>query len=74
MAKKIKHGNIEIPEQEFRDENVTAHISIRMPMTLLKDLRRLSLTEEYEGRYQILMKDILTKWVEEQKTPKRKRA
>lgn len=73
MAKKIKTGSVEVPSEAFKDENITALISIRMPMLLLKDLRRAALTEEYGGKYQVLIRDVLTDWVEHQK-PKRKRA
>lgn len=57
MAKwKIKTGNVDIPDDEFKEESMTAHLSIR-------------LTERYKGRYQTLMKDILLDWVA-QKNPK----
>jgi len=71
---KIKHGKIEIPDEDFRDENITAHISIRLPLLLVKNLKRLSLNEEYEGRYQTLIRDILTEWTEQHSDKKRKRA
>lgn len=73
MAKKVKTGNVEIPDEAFKDENVTAHISIRLPMTLLKNLRRAALTEQYAGKYQVLIRDILSDWVEHQR-PRRHRA
>ena len=60
MAKKIKTGKIEIPDKDFKDENITAHISIRLPLTLVKELKHLALNPEYEGRYQILIRDVLT--------------
>ena len=65
MAKKTKTGKVEIPEDDFKDENITAHISIRLPLNLIKDLKRMALTEEYEGRYQTLIKDILQSHVEQ---------
>lgn len=46
MAKKIKTGNVHIPVEDFEDENITAHISIRLPLNLVKDLKKLSLNEE----------------------------
>jgi len=70
MAKKVKTGKVEVPMEDFKDENITAHISIRLPLTLVKELKRLSLNEEYEGRYQVLIRDILQKHVS--KTPKTK--
>ena len=57
--KKIKTGSVNIPVEDFEDANITAHISIRLPLNLVKDLKRLALTEEYEGRYQTLIRDIL---------------
>lgn len=68
---KIKTGMVEIPTEAFEDENVTAHISIRLPMPLLKDLRRAALTEQYAGKYQVLIRDILSDWIAQRK-PKRK--
>jgi hypothetical protein len=68
---KVKTGVVEISEEAFKDQNVTAHISIRLPMTLLKKLRQAALTEEYAGKYQVLIRDILGDWIEAQK-PKRK--
>ncbi len=61
---KIRTGNIEIPDEDFKDQNITAHISIRLPLDLVKALKRLSLTEEYEGRYQVLIRDVLSEYVE----------
>lgn len=67
MAKKIKTGNVNIPIEDFEDENVTAHISIRLPLNLVKDLKKLSLNEEYEGRYQVLIREILQAYTEKSK-------
>ena len=72
MTKKIKTGTLEIPDAEFDESNMTAHISIRLPLSLVKDLKRLSLTDEYQGKYQVLMREILTHWTESQKAPKKK--
>lgn len=69
MAKKVKTGSVEIPESAFLDENMTAHISLRIPMLLLNDLRRLSLSERHRGRYQSLMKEILQDYVDSAKSP-----
>lgn len=71
---KLKYGKVEIPAEDFKDENMSAHISMRLPLDLLNDLRALSLTPDHGGRYQVLMRDILTDWVKSQKTTKRKRA
>lgn len=73
MAKtKVKTGNVEIPIEDFNDGNITAHISIRLPLPLLKDLRRLALTEEFGGKYQVLIRDILSEYVAGAKKTKRK--
>lgn len=71
---KIKTGKVEVPDENFKDQNITAHISVRLPLILVKSLKRLSLNEQYEGRYQTLMRDILIDWVEHHEKPKRKRA
>lgn len=67
MAKKTKTGSINIPTSDFEDENITAHISIRLPLNLVKSLKKLSLNEYYEGRYQTLIRDILLSYVEKNK-------
>jgi metal-responsive CopG/Arc/MetJ family transcriptional regulator len=70
MGKKIKTGKIIIPEENFEDKNITAHISIRLPLSTVKDLKRLALNEEYEGRYQVLIKDILQSYISKNKSKK----
>ncbi len=45
MAKKTKTGSVNVPASEFEDENITAHISIRLPLRLVKSLKKLSLNE-----------------------------
>jgi hypothetical protein len=71
MAKKIKTGNVNIPVQDFEDENITAHISIRLPLNLVKDLKKMALNEEYEGRYQVLIRDVLQSFTEKSKAKKK---
>lgn len=71
MAKKVKTGTVNIPVEDFEDENITAHISIRLPLNLVKDLKKLALNEEYEGRYQVLIREILQAYAEKNK-PKKK--
>ena len=68
---KIKTGKVEIPDEDFKDQNITAHISIRLPLDLVKALKKLSLTEDYEGRYQVLMRDVLSDYVQHHKSKKR---
>lgn len=67
MAKKLKTGNVSVPAADFDDENIMAHISIRLPLNLVKNLKKLALTEEYEGRYQTLIRDILMSHIEKRK-------
>ena len=69
--KKIKTGSVNIPVEDFEDENITAHISIRLPLNLVKDLKRLALNEEYEGRYQTLIREVLQNFAEKSKTKKK---
>lgn len=71
LNKKVKTGSVHIPLEDFDDANITAHISIRLPLNLVKDLKRLALTEEYEGRYQVLIKKILSGYVEKSVSKKR---
>lgn len=69
--KKIKTGNVSIPMEDFEDENITAHISIRLPLNLVKDLKRMALTEDYEGRYQVLIRDVLQSFTDKNKSKKK---
>ena len=71
MAKKVKTGNVNIPVEDFEDQNITAHISIRLPLDLVKDLKRLALNEEYEGRYQVLIREVLQNFAEKNKGKKK---
>jgi len=71
MAKKIKTGNVNIPIEDFEDENITAHISIRLPLNLVKDLKKLALNEEYEGRYQVLIREVLQEFADKNRSKKK---
>ena len=71
MAKKVKTGNVNVPVEDFEDQNITAHISIRLPLDLVKELKRLALNEEYEGRYQVLIRDVLQNYTEKNKSKKK---
>jgi hypothetical protein len=71
MAKKKTFGNVEFPVNESKGSIL---ISMRLPVSLVRSLKNLSLTPEYGGKYQVLARDILTEWVEHQAKPKRKRA
>lgn len=71
MAKKVKTGSVNVPDENFSDSNILAHISIRLPLDLVKELKRLSLNEEYEGRYQVLIRDVLQNYAAKA-TPKKK--
>lgn len=71
MAKKIKTGNVNVPIEDFEDENITAHISIRLPLNLVKDLKKLALNEDYEGRYQVLIREILQGFADKHRSKKK---
>ncbi len=71
MAKKIKTGNVSIPLEDFNDEGITAHISIRLPLNLVKDLKKLALNEEYEGRYQVLVREVLQAYADKHRAKKK---
>ena len=72
--KNIKTGKVNVPAEDFEDMNITAHISIRLPLHLVKNLKRIALTEEYEGRYQTLIRDVLDDFVKKNKGKSRKTA
>lgn len=74
MSKKMKYGKVEIPDKDFKDENALVRVSMMLPMNLVRELKKLSLTEDYNGKYQVLSRDILSDWVTGQKKPKKKRA
>jgi hypothetical protein len=71
--KKIKYGKVELSDASFDDANALIRVSMMLPLNMVKDLKKLSLTEKHSGKYQVLIRDILSDWVDHQK-PKRKRA
>jgi hypothetical protein len=71
---KIKTGKVEMPDEAFDDANAKVRISMFLPLLMVKDLKRLSLTPEHRGQYQVLMRDVLADWIAAQSAPKRKRA
>lgn len=70
--KKIKYGKINIGPGEFKDENALVRISIMIPMKTYKDLKKLSLTDGYRGKYQVMIRDILGNFVEKSHKAKKK--
>ncbi len=71
MAKKMKTGATHVPDENFIDSNITAHISIRLPLDIVKELKRLALNENYEGRYQVLIRDILQTYISKARLKKK---
>lgn len=71
--RKIKYGTVELSDESFNDANALIRVSMMLPLNTVKDLKKMSLTEKHGGKYQVLIRDILTDWVEHHK-PKRKRA
>ena len=71
--KKIKYGKVELSDESFDDANALIRVSMMLPLNMVKDLKKLSLTEQHSGKYQVLIRDILADWIDHQK-PKRKRA
>ncbi|PIT99284.1 MAG: hypothetical protein COT74_09760 [Bdellovibrionales bacterium CG10_big_fil_rev_8_21_14_0_10_45_34] len=71
--KKIKYGKVELSDESFDDANALIRVSMMLPLNMVKDLKRLSLTEQHGGKYQVLIRDILADWIDHKK-PKRKRA
>lgn len=72
--KKIKYGKVELSDDSFDDTNALIRVSMMLPLNMVKDLKKLSLTEKHSGKYQILIRDILANWVEHNQKTKRKRA
>lgn len=72
--KKIKYGNVELSEDSFDDENALIRVSLMLPLNMVRDLKKLSLTEKHSGKYQVLIRDILADWIDHHQKPKRKRA
>jgi hypothetical protein len=72
--KKIKYGKVELSDDSFDDANALIRVSMMLPLNMVKDLKKLSLTEKHSGKYQVLIRDILADWVEHHQKPKRKRA
>ncbi len=70
--KKIKYGKINLNADEFRDENALIRISTMIPMNLYKDLKKLSLSDEYSGKYQVLIRDVLSAFVEKNEGKRKK--
>ncbi len=72
--KKIKYGKVELSDESFDDDRALVRVSMMLPLNMVKDLKRLSLTEKHSGKYQVLIRDILAQWVESHQKPKRRRA
>lgn len=47
------------------------HLGLIKCLSLVKDLKKLALTEEYEGRYQILIREVLQVFVSKNKSKKK---
>ncbi|AGH96496.1 hypothetical protein [Pseudobdellovibrio exovorus] len=71
--KKVKYGTVELSDESFDNDKALIRVSMMLPLTTIKALKKLSLTEKHSGKYQVLIRDILNEWVEKQKTV-RKRA
>ena len=71
--KKIRYGKVELSDASFDDANALIRVSMMLPLNMVKDLKKLSLTDKHSGKYQVLIRDVLADWVEHQK-PKRRRA
>lgn len=73
MNKKIKYGNIQLSEDEFKDENALIRISMMIPVNIYKELKKLSLNEDCGGKYQLLIRDILNDYVQKHSSTKKKK-
>ncbi|MFN3454622.1 MAG: hypothetical protein ACK41T_06635 [Pseudobdellovibrio sp.] len=68
---KIKYGKVELPARTFKEKSASIRISMMLPLPLYKELKRLAVSEEHEGKYQLLIKDILTQYVRKSKKSKK---
>lgn len=73
-AKTVRTGTVEIPDSDFDDNHIMAHISVKMPLAMVNDLKRLALNPKHNGRYQTLMKDVLADFIASQAKTKKVRA
>jgi hypothetical protein len=71
--KKIKYGKVELSDESFNEANALIRVSMMLLLNMVKDLKKLSLTDKHSGKYQVLIRDILSSWVDHNR-PKRKRA
>lgn len=72
MAKsKLKYGKVEIPASEFKDENASIRISMMIPLPLYRELKKISLNDVHQGKYQILIKAVLEQYVSKIKKSKK---
>jgi hypothetical protein len=67
---KIKYGKITIDPNEFDEATASIRISMMLPMKMYKALKSLSLNEAHEGKYQVLIKDILAQYILRQRLSK----
>ena len=65
--KKIKYGKVALTHDSFDSEKALIRVSMMMPLNLIKDLKKLSLNEKHGGKYQLLIRDVLTDWAQHQK-------
>ena len=57
MTKKQKHGNVEIPKDEFEPKNIKVRISMMIPGDVLDGYKKAS--KECKKPYQVLMQEKL---------------
>ena len=67
---KIKYGKVAIDPNEFDEATASIRISMMLPMKMYKALKSLSLNEAHEGKYQVLIKDILAQYILRQRLSK----
>jgi len=73
-SKKLKTGNVEFDLNEFDDDATNVLISLRMSLSMQKDLKKLALNDKYQGKYQVLIKDILAQHIANSKLSHKRKA
>jgi hypothetical protein len=60
----------ETPKSKSQDSNELIRISLMLPQELVRDLKQLSLTKEHEGKYQVLIREVLVQYANRAKARK----
>lgn len=74
MAKKNRRAKVELTQDDFKEENAVALVTMKLPFLTVKELKRLSFTDEFGGKYQLLIETILNKYIKSQQNKSKRRS